>query len=123
MNKKYPTLMNAPIQEAVLGVRVQLPQNIALKDLIPFHELVKERFPNKRERVSFQSGFQFMEGKPVIMPPSGSPDGYLFESLKEKKIVQARLDGFTFNKLKPYKKLEEFPHRGAGVAEFIPNNR
>jgi uncharacterized protein (TIGR04255 family) len=35
---------------------------------------------------------------------AGSPteDGYLFQSRDGKRIVQARLDGFTFNKLKPY---------------------
>ena len=108
MKKKYPTLINAPINEAVLDIRAQLPKDITLKDLVPFHERIKERFPNKRERVSFQSGFQVVDGKPVTTPPSGGPDGYLFESPKEKKVVQARLDGFTFNKLKPYENWKIF---------------
>jgi uncharacterized protein (TIGR04255 family) len=102
MKKEYPILTNAPIQEALLDIRAKLPQNTALNDLVRFHGQIKERFPNKKERVSFQSGFQVVDGKPVTMTPSGGPDGYLFEAPKEKKIVQARLDGFTFNKLKPY---------------------
>ena len=108
MKKKYPTLINAPINEAVLDIRTQLPKDITLKDLVPFYEGVKTRFPNKRERVSFQGGFQLVDGKPVTMSPSGGPDGYLFESLSEKKIVQVRLDGFTFNKLKPYENWKNF---------------
>ncbi len=39
------------------------------------------------------------------LPSSGGPDGYLFRSPNEKKVVQVRLDGFTFNKLKPYDKM------------------
>lgn len=49
-----------------------------------------------------------VDGKPVTMPPSGGPDGFLFESPQEKKIVQARLDGFSFNKLKPYENWKTF---------------
>ena len=39
---------------------------------------------------------------------SGGPDGFFFRSPNERKIVQARLDGFTFNKLKPYENWELF---------------
>lgn len=43
------------------------------------------------------------------MPSSGGPIGYLFHAPPDdKKIVQARLDGYTFNKLKPYNNWEEF---------------
>nr|MBC8551408.1 TIGR04255 family protein [Candidatus Brocadiales bacterium] len=48
------------------------------------------------------------EGKVSTLPTSGGPDGYLFQSPIKKKIVQARLDGFTFNKLKPYESWKAF---------------
>ncbi len=108
MKNKYPTLKNAPIQEALIDIRAKLPQDTKLTDLLQFHEQVREGFPNKRERVSFQGGFQVVDGKPVSMPSSGGADGYLFESPKENKIVQARLDGFTLNKLKPYENWRVF---------------
>lgn len=108
MKTKYPILKNAPIQEALIDLRVKLPQNIKLTDIVQFHEKVRESFPNKRERVSFQGGIQMLDGKPVSMPSSGGPDGYFFESPKRDKIVQARLDGFTFNKLKPYENWRVF---------------
>jgi uncharacterized protein (TIGR04255 family) len=39
-----------------------------------------------------------------MIPPSGSRvDGYLFTSADGRQIVQARLDGFTANRLKPYR--------------------
>lgn len=105
---EYTVFPNAPITEALLDIRVQLPEEVDLKKLETFQAFVKERFPQKQERISFQAGFQFSPEGPATLPPSSKPDGYLFRSTTENKVVQARLDGFTFNKLKPYEKWELF---------------
>ena len=41
-----------------------------------------------------------------------------FRSPYEQKVVQARLDGFTFNKLKPYENWEMFRDEGRELWEF-----
>ena len=106
MKDKLP-FPNPPITEAVLDIRVELPTDIDLASLAKFHEAILERFPNKEERFSWKSGFQFKKGAaPEILQASGGADGYLFKSVDGKKIVQARLDGFSFNKLKPYERWE-----------------
>lgn len=105
---KFPLLSKAPITEALLDIRVTLPGSIGLDDMGTFHDSVKDRFPIKKDRVSFQGGFQLEDGKPTAIPVSGGTDGYLFESPTEQKVVQARLDGFTFNKLKPYENWKKF---------------
>jgi len=105
---KFPLLSKAPINEALLDIRVALPGSIGLDDIATFHDAVRDRFPNKKNRVSFQGGFQVEDGKPAAIPISGGTDGYLFESPTEQKVVQARLDGFTFNKLKPYEDWKKF---------------
>jgi len=46
-------------------------------------------------------------GPPSIATSAGA-DGLMFRSPEEQKVVQARLDGFTFNKLKPYEQWEIF---------------
>lgn len=99
---------NAPITEALLDIRVQLPPEIDLDKLKTFHESIKERFPQKQERISIQASFKFSPEGSASLPPSSKPDGYLFRSTTENKVVQARLDGFTFNKLKPYQTWESF---------------
>lgn len=43
-----------------------------------------------------------------ILPTTGGPDGHLFTSADGRQIVQARLDGFTFNRLAPYEWWERF---------------
>ena len=106
---EYTVFPNAPIVEALLDIRVELTENITPKIMEEFHEKVKERFSEKQPRISFQAGLKVSsEGTAAALPTSGGVDGYLFQSTHEKKIVQARLDGFTFNKLKPYNKWELF---------------
>lgn len=100
---------NAPITEALLDIRAKLPSEVSLAKLATFHDSVREQYPAKQERVRWQGGIHFEPGGiPEIRPASGGPDGYRFTSTDGKQIVQARLDGFTFNKLKPYDRWETF---------------
>lgn len=96
---EFTVFPNAPITEAVLDIRAELPKEIKLEDLVVFQNFIRERFPEKRERVS--ANFQFVSEEGVTGTPS-KVDGYLFNSPANNKVVQVRLDGFTFNKLKPY---------------------
>jgi uncharacterized protein (TIGR04255 family) len=92
-----------------LDIRVELPQETDLTALSGFQELIKEEYPTRQERIAWEGRFEIKEGSPPeVEVPSGGPDGYLFFSPDGKKIVQARKDGFTFNKLKPYTHWEDF---------------
>jgi uncharacterized protein (TIGR04255 family) len=106
---EYPVFKNAPIIEALLDVRVELPKQVDLKTLEAFYGYVQERFPERQERKFFKAEFKFPPGiPPASVPTSSETVGYLFRSPIEKKIVQARLDGFTFNKLNPYENWKLF---------------
>ena len=98
----------APITEALVDLKVNLPTTSTLDVLASFHEAIKDRYPNKRERISWKGGVQIKGGRAEVIEPQGGPDGYFFTSLDGKQIVQARLDGFTFNRLKPYDRWESF---------------
>ncbi|MBI4589263.1 MAG: TIGR04255 family protein [Candidatus Rokubacteria bacterium] len=100
----WPRFPNAPITEALLDVRIKLPSFVDLSRLATFQDAVEDRYPQRRERSSWQAGFQIKDGSVEVMRPSGRPDGYLFTSADGRQMVQARLDGFTFNRLKPYDK-------------------
>jgi uncharacterized protein (TIGR04255 family) len=100
---------NAPITEALIDIKVQLPEATNLSILSTYHEIIKQNFPNKKERIAWQGGIEFEEGQePKLSAPLGGPDGYLFTSSDEKRVVQARMDGFTYSRLKPYTCWEEF---------------
>lgn len=100
---------NPPIQEALLDIQVALPGDVTLDTLKNFHTGLEARFAEKKERISWQQGFQISgAGETHAVSSSRSVDGYLFSSKAEGKVVQARCDGFTFNKLRPYSNWEDF---------------
>src|SRR5689334_7230430 len=96
-----PHLANAPITEALLDIQVQLPTRIKLGQLEAMHREIRDRYPNRRTRKRVEVNVQ-LESEVPVATPSPREDGYLFQSGDGKRIVQARLDGFTFNQLKPY---------------------
>src|SRR3990172_2747443 len=94
---------NAPITEAVLELRVRLSQEVDVARLATFQETLKEEYPLKRERRSWETGFQFKsEHPPEIVGQSVKPMGYLLTSADGKQVVKARLDAFALSRLKPY---------------------
>jgi uncharacterized protein (TIGR04255 family) len=99
---------NAPITEALLDIRVTLAHNTSLEQLATLHEIVKDDYPNKRERKMWQSAIHVKDEGPEVAKPSGGTDGYLFSTPDGRNIVQSRLDGFTFNRLRPYDRWESF---------------
>lgn len=100
---------NAPITEALLDIRVNLPPECKLDRLSTIYDVVKDAYPNRRERLAWQGGLQLRPNSPPeLQEVRSGPDGYLFSSPDGTQLVQARLDGFTFNRLKPYDRWETF---------------
>lgn len=103
----YP---KAPITEAVIDLRVELPQGVSANSLDQVH---------KGEETSYSiveplmSNFgQMVFGQQASASASSSPMGFLFRSADKKQIYQARLDGFTMSRLAPYGRWEEFRSEG-----------
>ena len=106
--KKHITFPKPPIQEALIDLHVGFPHDYNVSHFEEFHDLVRDRFPDKQKKMAFEAKFQIVESKLTSDSAPAKPLGYLFRSNKENKIVQARRDGFTFNKLKPYENWEAF---------------
>jgi uncharacterized protein (TIGR04255 family) len=110
-NIVYP---HAPITEALLDIRIEpLKEAGNLEALNGLAGLVSDSYPNVTPRLAVSGGFsvQNQPGKPPVidMAPSESKiDGYIFKSNDGRRIFQARLDGFTFNLLKPYSEWAAF---------------
>ena len=106
----FQTFPNAPITEAILDIKAKLPDGVGLNIFDEFQENIKDRFGDRKTKHSFQAEFRFSPGKDETTPlvPKDKIEGYLFHCKNENKIVQARLDGFTFNKLQPYENWNKF---------------
>lgn len=105
--------LNPPITEAILDITVNLHDNFNYEELLKFHENIKDSFPTLQKRMALQGGFEFNLENPdeinsQLFSVSNKPKGYIFISHDHKRIIQARLNGFTFSRLKPYESWESF---------------
>ncbi len=108
-NNKFPIFKNAPITEALLDIQVTPRSDITIQQLENLYNNIKKKYSDKKKRIEIKGSFKFnKKGFPIVPPASIKPVGYFFKSPKENKIVQARINGFTFNKLKPYQNWELF---------------
>jgi len=102
-------LKNAPIREAILDIRVRLPASVDHNRLLSVHPKIERQYPDRQ--VQWKDQFEIPLGESDVRKPASIEkgiNGYLYRSAKDKQIAQFRLDGFTFNKLKPYDKWESF---------------
>ncbi len=102
---------NPPITEAIFDITVNLRDDFHYEDLLTFQEDIKESFPNVKNKMAIQGAFEFNLENPEEINPqlfSNQPEGYIFVSNDQKRIIQAKLHGFTFSKLRPYQSWKDF---------------
>ena len=96
----------APITEALIDLKVTLSEEISTDDLANIYARISDRFSTQE---SIQTGsLVFQAGPTIRVDTNQQHTGYLFRSKDGVKILQATLDGFTFNRLAPYDSWEEF---------------
>lgn len=101
--RHYP---KAPITEAIIDLRVELPSDIGLEELRRAHAGQEQGYPHiKQMNLAFG---QMHLGDEVTTTASTKPVGHLIRSGDGKQIYQARLDGFTMSRLAPYERWETF---------------
>jgi len=102
----HPTLTKAPIKEALIDIRVKLSSDFDVKKIDSIYEKIKETYPGKEEQTVSQIQLERQPGKESFKSFT-KINGYRYLSINKDKIFQARLDGFTFNRLPPYTIWEE----------------
>jgi uncharacterized protein (TIGR04255 family) len=53
-------------------------------------------------------GFGVQNGQPLVQEPTSKHTGFMYHSVDRLQVVQARTDGFTFSRLKPYSEWDQF---------------
>src|SRR6266568_5348650 len=97
--------LKAPITEALIDLKVTLPEEFSTDDLAHIYARISDRFPTQE---SIQTGsLVFQPGPTIRIDTNQQHSGFLFRSKDGVKIFQATLNGFTFNRLAPYDSWEE----------------
>jgi len=92
----------APITEALIDIRTHPPQNVSLAELEGLHRSIQTQYPEKQKRTMWESSIELKGEKEPLAKSRSQVTGYLFKSADGKQVVQFRLDGFTFSRLRPY---------------------
>jgi len=96
-------LDNAPIVEAVIDFRVNIPTELSAQIFSSFGSDFTSKYPKKESLTSGQIEFQIEAGKPVVKSNVDQGiQGYIYKSADGKDVAQFRIDGFTFSRLHPY---------------------
>lgn len=99
--REYP---KAPITEAIIDLRVELPSGLDVNQLNEVHTGEEETYPVVEQLHTGYGHLQF--GAQVSAAAGSQPVGFLFRSDDATQVYQARLDGFTMSRLAPYEKWE-----------------
>src|SRR6266702_1519681 len=96
----------APITEAILDLKVILPDDFSVEKFLEIHKRISDRFPTSQP---IHVGSLVVQAGPDIQVDAHRQhSGFLFRSQDNLRIFQATLQGFTFNRLAPYDTWEEF---------------
>lgn len=100
-------LRNAPIHEALVDLQVTLPSGFDPAKLQEAHAKIRDAYPkcDTRMRGSLQIELS-AEGEPKHKAIEKGVHGYIFKTADQKRHIQFRVDGFTYNWLSPYERWE-----------------
>ncbi len=108
---------NSPLTEAVIDIRVTLPDGVTLDTLASLEIGQASAYPTRRDQMYVEGQFSVDPENP---PASGirTQRGFAFLSADERQIFQARLDGFTFSRLAPYENWDSFRNEARRLWEM-----
>lgn len=99
----FPTFANAPITEAILDIQTSRVDGFDFRALDPFCTAIAEGYPNKRLRKAWRAEFSWAEdGASSASEAETDVVGYLMTSADGTLIAQARVNGFSLSRLRPY---------------------
>jgi len=96
-------LRNPPIGEALVDLRA-VPKNPLPAALEELRNRLRDRYPKHRVVTHFEASVEIKPGAPPAAKAAldRGPHGYFFQSADGLDIAQFRVDGFTYNRLRPY---------------------
>jgi uncharacterized protein (TIGR04255 family) len=99
-------LDRAPIVEALVDFRVE-PEFPSLQMLEPFQRVAAPDFPDQKRVLFVTSNVDLRDqNAPKITTAAPDTKGYAFWTADKRRVVQARVNGFSFSHIGPYDRWE-----------------
>src|SRR6516165_7350370 len=86
----------APITEAIIDLRVKLPESVTLSELEHLQASEHDAYPT-RKKIRLAHGL-IEVGEAVATSARSIELGFMFTSPDEKQVFQGKLDGFAFSR-------------------------
>lgn len=98
----HPHLRHAPIREAVLDFRAQVPSDDAEERIQSLCSSLADRYPACDPIHLFHGQVRFDQSGLAGQEQGSVRHGYRLADRDRRAVVQIRRDGFTFSRLRPY---------------------
>jgi len=95
-------LPHAPIKEALIDIQVALAEKVTAEVLNSRYSQIADQYPKHETLQKGEFGLHSNEGQPTKLTIGQSVVGYRYTSEDRLRVVQFRIDGFTFSQLEPY---------------------
>ncbi len=118
--REYPILKNAPITEAIIDIRVKLPNDFDVTEIDSIYENISADYPEKQEQRQIEAQID-VKKEESVKTSATKVTGYRYISSDRKQIIQASLDGFTVSRLKPYIRWEQLRNEAFRLWKFYRN--
>lgn len=120
MSEKYPNLKNPPITEAIIDIRLKLPNDFNVDDFKSIGHAIKENYPVERTLHVGQAKIR-LDSAGQSISTQHDINGYRYQSTDGLNIVQLRRNGYTYNRLHPYHSWVEIKDEAMRIWELYLN--
>lgn len=90
-----------------MDIQIEQPLSQDLSEIEKSHEIFKNEFPEKKTRHTIESIFPIAPNAPEVPEHNIMTDGFQFWKSDKTEVIQYRLDGYSYSRLKPYISWEE----------------
>ena len=108
-------LPNAPIKEALIDIQVALPEKVKIEALNSKYAQIAGQYPKQEILQRGEFGLHSDESHQSKVTIDHTVVGYRYTSGDGRRVVQFRVDGFTFSRLEPYGTWEDMKGEAVGL--------
>ena len=108
-------LPNAPIKEALIDIQVALPEKVKIEALNSKYAQIAGQYPKQEILQRGEFGLHSDESHQSKVTTDHTVVGYRYTSGDGRRVVQFRVDGFTFSRLEPYGTWEDMKGEAVGL--------